>query len=695
MKNNLSDVFNKISDSLMKMEIHAKGIEELVNQLVLLDKACVNLSQSTSQLDGKSLEDYVKGFNTFSTVAGNVDKVAETLNQLNSDKGNLAGVFEYLKNGMSESAEYSNKFANVLKDLHVGPVLMVTAGLAALTGVFYLLQESCNKQSEATKRLIEDSKKLSDESSVLYEKQSQLNESVGSSWTSQLGKYEVIKKYANELIEYNGQNADAVANVQDKVNALNSYLGESVVQIENGTIAFQGNTESVLENIEAMKIRAMISANEEAYGNALLENGEIVSNMAEAEHNLAEAQEMATEKVQEYIDKGCTYEEALGKVYTFNHELKDTIDECRAAYDSSSAALAENQLALDKQSALELQSQEAVDASKVSVEQLVGAYVALTGEYDSQLGKGNEVSASWDTLSQKLNEYGEVADGHTDKFKTMTQTEIDNAKEAKEVVIKMMAEKAIDSAQSYDEMTVNMGNAYKKMSEEEKRALKEQYDMMLQNGESEGALLLKQNQRLLDYMKKHNIDVDSEQGKRHINRLKLSQEQGAEEGQKYLNSISQELQTGEKPTVNIDNTAAKGDIDELQRRINGLKGKTVGIDFKAGKSGFKLSSGDVISISTFASGGFPSVGEMFIAREAGPELVGRINSKTAVANNDQIITGISAGVYNALRHAMAEKTGGSINLNATLLLDGEAVGKQVIKYHNGVVRRTGTSPLFI
>lgn len=102
-----------------------------------------------------------------------------------------------------------------------------------------------------------------------------------------------------------------------------------------------------------------------------------------------------------------------------------------------------------------------------------------------------------------------------------------------------------------------------------------------------------------------------------------------------------------------------------------------------------------IKIPKFASGGFPSVGEMFIAREAGPELVGRINSKTAVANNDQIITGISAGVYNALRHAMAEKTGGSINLNATLLLDGEAVGKQVIKYHNGVVRRTGTSPLFI
>ena len=53
----------------------------------------------------------------------------------------------------------------------------------------------------------------------------------------------------------------------------------------------------------------------------------------------------------------------------------------------------------------------------------------------------------------------------------------------------------------------------------------------------------------------------------------------------------------------------------------------------------------------FASGGFPDRGQMFIAREAGPELVGTIGGQTAVANNDQIIEGISAGVYNAIMSA--------------------------------------------
>ena len=56
----------------------------------------------------------------------------------------------------------------------------------------------------------------------------------------------------------------------------------------------------------------------------------------------------------------------------------------------------------------------------------------------------------------------------------------------------------------------------------------------------------------------------------------------------------------------------------------------------------------------FAQGGFPPTGQMFIAREAGPEMVGSIGGRTAVANNDQIVEGISAGVEwaNAKQNAL-------------------------------------------
>ena len=54
-----------------------------------------------------------------------------------------------------------------------------------------------------------------------------------------------------------------------------------------------------------------------------------------------------------------------------------------------------------------------------------------------------------------------------------------------------------------------------------------------------------------------------------------------------------------------------------------------------------------MKLKAYATGGFPTTGEMFIAREAGPEMVGTIGNKSAVVNNEQIIAGISEGVADA------------------------------------------------
>lgn len=51
-----------------------------------------------------------------------------------------------------------------------------------------------------------------------------------------------------------------------------------------------------------------------------------------------------------------------------------------------------------------------------------------------------------------------------------------------------------------------------------------------------------------------------------------------------------------------------------------------------------------VSVKAYANGGFPDQGQLFIAREAGAEMVGSIGRRTAVANNDQIVEGITNGV---------------------------------------------------
>ena len=93
-----------------------------------------------------------------------------------------------------------------------------------------------------------------------------------------------------------------------------------------------------------------------------------------------------------------------------------------------------------------------------------------------------------------------------------------------------------------------------------------------------------------------------------------------------------------------------------------------------------------ISLKWYAAGGFPANGEMFVAREAGPEMVGRMGRKNAVANNTQIIEGIKGGVFEAVMDALQasgllnrKSSGQNITLEFTLVTDSETLYKVVRK----------------
>lgn len=130
-----------------------------------------------------------------------------------------------------------------------------------------------------------------------------------------------------------------------------------------------------------------------------------------------------------------------------------------------------------------------------------------------------------------------------------------------------------------------------------------------------------------------------------------------------------------------------------------LNGIIDGLNFAVGMIN-KIPGVDIPKIGKipklYAEGGFPDVGEMFIAREAGPELVGSIGRKTAVANNDQIVSGIESGVYRAVMAANSTNKGGSPQtIRIINEIDGDVVGEKVIQYHNGKVIQTGMSPLLV
>ncbi len=122
-------------------------------------------------------------------------------------------------------------------------------------------------------------------------------------------------------------------------------------------------------------------------------------------------------------------------------------------------------------------------------------------------------------------------------------------------------------------------------------------------------------------------------------------------------------------------------INSAIKLINKIPGVSIGLISK-------------LSIPRLAAGGLVDAGQMFVAREAGPELVGSFGSRAAVMNNDQIVTSVSKGVYEAVRAAMSGSDG-SYTFQIVNKLDGKEIGRQVVNYHNGIVKQTGTSPLLV
>ena len=82
------------------------------------------------------------------------------------------------------------------------------------------------------------------------------------------------------------------------------------------------------------------------------------------------------------------------------------------------------------------------------------------------------------------------------------------------------------------------------------------------------------------------------------------------------------------------------------------------------------------SITGYATGGFPEEGQMFIANEKGPEMVGNIGSSTAVVNNQQIVDSVSIGVANAVAGVLGSQK--TTNQNASYIyINGSEFAKAV------------------
>lgn len=131
--------------------------------------------------------------------------------------------------------------------------------------------------------------------------------------------------------------------------------------------------------------------------------------------------------------------------------------------------------------------------------------------------------------------------------------------------------------------------------------------------------------------------------------------------------------------------------DEVTRMLNQMVSDANSLAGLTGKKysrvgGYNMKQAQRFNIEMFANGGFPRSGELFIAGEAGAEMVGNIGGKTAVANNDQIERAIFNAVLTAMSQAMANGSSQSIELNQKIELDGDVIynNQQKVSARRGI-----------
>lgn len=129
-----------------------------------------------------------------------------------------------------------------------------------------------------------------------------------------------------------------------------------------------------------------------------------------------------------------------------------------------------------------------------------------------------------------------------------------------------------------------------------------------------------------------------------------------------------------------------------------FSGKTVNVKTKGSTTkkadGGVFSGGSWKPIKKYAVGGLPNMGQMFVAREAGPELVGTLGGHTAVMNNDQIVSSVSYGVAQAVKEVIQPlvKMGGGNNRPIQISLDGKVIFDSTRQSAQEYFNRTGMSP---
>ena len=681
--NDLNDVNSTVSKLKVVFELFK---EEGVSALGLLTQDFVK--------SHKALDTLVTGFKGLNDANGILSGVSTAVTAL----GTKLGVLTVAEGGATTA---TGLLGSAFAFLAANPLVAVAGAITIAVAALAIFTSRVKDNSDAQERALSSAKRLSDGLKEQAQEWKKANAEAKKNAEAGQENALVAQDYASRLygiVDANGKITGTVKQAQFFVDQLNNQLGTNI-EIHDGVISnWDEEKQKINENIEALKRKAVIEAYSEKF--------------IEAEKERIKAQEQLTEATSKYNKSKEREEELLGKL--------------KEAWESGQQPSASLTNEYQKQLEITKKYGEAVGSAKDKVTSITDGLNEYNAAIQSADGTVESSTAfiveqygvlakdgtyTYSSLANGLNDLNAKCDENGKVWQTLSKTEQEASKQARIQLLSDLAQKAFGQGKTYEQMLSTAKAKGAELTQADKAELKKQYDNLKKQSEDIKAVKNTQNNTLLAMLDKYGIDKNSKDAKRYQKELRDAQKNGTEQGQQYIDKLAKKINDG---TLKVSNEASKVGkqskekfeshkadfkVDTksadniLSRFMNSIPSfKSMKLNLKTDKKRFKI--GDFgFDIGFFARGGFPESGQMFVAREAGPELVGRIGRRTAVANNDQIVQGIASAVRSAMSGVNGPSAGGTTRITVQNVLNGKAIGESVIEYHNGKVKQTGHSPL--
>jgi len=496
----------------------------------------------------------------------------------------------------------------------------VGAGIGLITGVIVSLVTAITNYKDAGDLMIEQSKKELEVSQKVLQSYKDRKQAIEDNMNQSLAVSTYHQQLVGELGTIVDENGKIKKGYEDRatfiLNELNTAYGTEFKLLDLQFGKYEDIKNKVYELIEAEKARIILNANKEVYDEALKKQAQAYHDLKVEQDKQNETNTLANEilgkqaelhnlagtsayRQYEYYSKltGETYKGAYAQIQ-MEKDLKKT-DEMLKNQNASIKNLRDVYNSYNEDIYFyENLSTAILTENKEEQERIIY-------EYTNKVKDGNEsVTSSYDELFAKL-EYDRNQDIENHKKYNKEWTEADEEKweKAKEDLLKHLE----DETTIVKELTPNIVSAWGNLSMTSKDEFLKYFNNLPED--------IQQNVVDKMYDMGYNISDELQKGINRINpEIKFKTN---------LNSVKSSISTAFDKMVNV----SSGVMNML-----GINSSFI--------TAFK-------NLKLYAGGGMPQVGQLFIANEKGPELVGNIGGKSFVANQTQMMDLLDKKIGNA------------------------------------------------